>query len=181
MKMLKNQMKGQAAMDFMASYGIALIIIIVAVAVIYIIGNSNNNIFQPSCVTYSGFSCGAFFINNTGVLNMSIAQNTGGDILIRGAACSTAPSTNGDSPAYGNIGVYNSFYYYPNNEFTNGINVNTGSSTSIELYCYNSQGVATRGAQGTQFSGYVWLNYTIIGTQQNETSLVASLTVIYTK
>jgi hypothetical protein len=174
-------MKGQAAMDFMASYGLALIIIIVAVATIYIVGNSNNNVFQPSCVPYSGFSCGAFFINSSGVLNLNIAQNTGADILIKGVACSTTPSSTGDYPEYGNTGVYNSIYYYPNAEITNGININTGSSTTLQLYCYNAAGVATEELQGSQFSGYVWINYTILGTKQNETSLVASLTVIYTK
>ncbi len=174
-------MKGQAAMDFMASYGLALIIIIVAVALIYIIGNSNNNVFQPSCVSYSGFSCGAFFINNSGILNINIAQNTGADLLIKGIACSTTPSSAGDFPEYGNTGVYNSIYYYPNADLANGINVNTGSSVTLELYCYNAQGVATQALQGTQFSGYVWINYSVIGTDQNETSLMASLTAIYTK
>ncbi|MGC8479522.1 MAG: hypothetical protein ACP5M9_02540 [Candidatus Micrarchaeia archaeon] len=168
-------------MDFMASYGLALIIIIFAVATIYLIGNSNNNVFQNSCTGYSGFSCSTLFLNDSGILNITISQDTGADILVKGIACSTAQSSVGVGPAYGNYGVYNSFYYYPNSEMANGININTGNSASFDLYCYNSVGVSTEQVQGNDFSGYVWINYTVINTDINETELMAAFTTTYTK
>ena len=167
-------------MDFMASYGIALIIIIAAVSVIYIVSSSNSDIFQQSCTAYSGFSCGSFFLTQNGVLNITLAQATGGNVLVNGIACSSTQASGGDVPAYGNYDVFNSFYYYPNNEFANGVYINTGSSASFDLYCYDSSGVAISSTNAGAFVGYIWLNYTILGTNVKTTQLVASFTAQYT-
>ena len=167
-------------MDFMASYGIALIVIIVAVAVLYIISNSNSNIFQQTCTAYSGFSCSSFFLSNNGILNITLSQAIGGEIQVNAASCSSAISSTGSNPEYGNYNVFNSIYYYPTSEFSNSIDVYTGSSSSFLLYCYGPSGVATSQQQGSQFIGYIWLNYTILNTNVKTTQLVAAITVQYT-
>ncbi len=167
-------------MDFMASYGIALIVIIVAVAVIYIISNSSNDLFQQSCTGYSGFSCSSMFLDSNGVLTLTISQATGGQILINGAACASTASTNGDMPEYGNTGVFNSLYYYPNSEFANGVFINTGSSAKLTLYCYGSSGVAVSQTTSAQYVGYIWLNYTIVNTNIKTTQLIAAINAQYT-
>ena len=157
----------QAAVDFLMSYGIALIIIIIAIAVMYKVGVLNPRAAPVICVPSAGFSCGLFAINKSGALTIFLAQATGGPIVVHGIACSSAINGSSNNPAFGNIYVTaNPTYYpynaYPNNALVVGIAVYSGSGYTFTANCYNNAGIAS-GALGNVFTGYVWLNYTIPG------------------
>ncbi len=152
--------KLQAAIDFLVSYGIAILIIIIAVDVIYNTGILNTLLLPNSCSANPGFSCSNMSINSNGVLYMRIAQATGAALTIQGAGCSTLPSSSNDLPAYGNLYVTNQIAYYPIGTDPYGLVVYSGTSTSIQMYCYSQQGIA-KNSYGTAFYGYVWLNYTL--------------------
>ncbi|MGC8710278.1 MAG: hypothetical protein ACP5RF_01545 [Candidatus Micrarchaeia archaeon] len=176
-------MKAQASVDFLMSYGIAIIIIVIAVAVIYKVGVLNPTAAPVSCTPEPGFSCSLFSINTTGAMSIYLAQATGGPITVKGIACSASQNATGSLPAYGNIYVTsNPAYYpynaYPNNALSNGIVVYSGSGNMFETNCYEAGGVAT-GALGDAFYGFIWLNYTIPG-YGNTVQKVASFTVKYT-
>ena len=175
-----ERIKSQAAVDFMTSYGVALIIIIIAMAVIYKVGFLNSSLTPVSCTGFSGFSCGAFAINSSGVLSIYLYQATGGKIIINAISCSSAINASGDKPAYGNFYVTdNSIFYPPGNAIpSNGIPLYSGSGTSLVVNCYDSAGIAT-GSLGSAFFGYVWLNYTVPG-YATVTREVATFTSKYT-
>lgn len=172
--------RGQAAADLLASYGIALILMAIVVAIIYQLTISNTYLFSTACTPAPGFSCSYYRLNTSGVLNLTFAQATGGDIVIKGASCSSAIAPVNALPAYGNSYVTNVITYYPlNNAPGAGITIGSGTGTSIKMYCYGSRGKAASTQYGTAFTGYVWFNYSVPGTSVNITQIVATLRTEY--
>ncbi len=172
-------LKAQAAIDFMMSYGIALIIILIAIAVIYKVTVLSPALAVSTCSAVPGFACEAYALNSSGILTLELAQATGGSLTIHGAACSSQPNATGNRPAYGNVWVTNTVgYYFGSNSPGTGIPVYSGAANTMVLYCYGGSGVAS-GPLGSGFSGFVWLNYTIPN-YGNVTQQVASLNVRYT-
>ena len=172
-------LKAQAAVDFMVSYGMALIIIFIAVAVIYKVTFLSPALATATCTPSAGFACEAFILNRSGILTLQLSQATGGTITINGVACSSQVNNTGNKPAYGNIKVSNiATYYFGTNSPGSGTNLYSGSSNVMILYCYNGAGRAT-GSLGNGYTGFIWLNYTIPG-YGNLTQEVAQLNVKYT-
>jgi hypothetical protein len=172
--------RAQAAVDFMLSYGIALIIIFIAVSIIYKVTVITPIFASSACTASPGFACEYYAMNAVnGILTLQLSQATGGSIVINGAACATLPNSIGNAPAYGNVRVANTpVYYIPNNAPGTGINVYSDGATTLNMYCYSNTGIAT-GPLGTGFTGYVWLNYTI-PSFGSVTQQVASLSIRYT-
>ncbi|MGC8651819.1 MAG: hypothetical protein ACP5UH_01030 [Candidatus Micrarchaeia archaeon] len=157
--------KAQAALDFLIAYGVAILIIAVALYVMYRIGVFNPTIVPSYCNPAPSFMCNLAAINTSGVLTISFAQVTGGEINITGAACSTGVNSTGNGPMYGNIGVKNyskAPQFYPSTELNGGLDVYSSNSIAMNLYCYSSYGIA-KASLGSAFTGYVWINYTYAG------------------
>lgn len=153
--------RAQAAIDFMMSYGLALIIIFIAVAVIYKVSVLSPALAVSSCTASPGFACEAYALNTNGVLTLQLSQATGGTVTVNGAACASTPNSIGNNPAYGNVGVTpTAAFYFGTNSPGTGINLYSGSSNTLNLYCYGQAGIAT-GTLGNGFTGFVWLNYTV--------------------
>ncbi|MCL4373442.1 MAG: hypothetical protein M1360_00180 [Candidatus Marsarchaeota archaeon] len=174
--------KAQAALDFLIAYGIAILIIAVALYVIYRIGVFNPTIVPSYCNPAPSFMCNLASINTSGVLTFSFAQATGGEMDITGAACSTVANITGNGPMYGNIGVKGyGAAQYPSNELQGGLDVYSSNSVVVRLYCYGSGGIA-KASLGSAFTGYVWLNYTYTGLPQNMHNIeeVATISTKYT-
>jgi hypothetical protein len=174
-----HRLRAQAAIDFLTTYGIALLIIFIASAVIYNISVVRPALATSTCTAAPGFACESYALNTNGVLSLTLSQATGGAITILGAACSSLPSASGNKPAYGNFNVINSIVYYTTNNAPGlGINVYSGESNTMYMYCYGPNGVAT-GNLGTGYDGFVWLNYTI-PTYGNVVQQVAIISLRYT-
>jgi len=176
---MPHQIRAQAAIDFLTTYGIALMIIFIASAVIYNVTIVRPALATSTCTASPGFSCESYAINVNGVLALTLSQATGGAVTILGAACSSLPSSTERKPAYGNLNVINSIAYYTSGTSPGlGINLYSGSSNTMSLYCYNGGGVAT-GNLGNGYDGFVWLNYTI-PTYGNVVQQVAIISLKYT-
>ncbi len=155
--------RGQEALDFLLSYGVAILIIAIAIYVVTQLGAFNPNIVPVSCTPSPGFACIAYAVNTSGTLIITISQATGGTMSIVGAACSSSVNATGNKPAYGNIGVLpwsSAPSYYPLGVASNVITSYSGGAILIEAKCYDGAGVAS-GNLGNVFTGYIWLNYTI--------------------
>lgn len=171
--------KAQAAVDFMMSYGISLIIVFIAISVVYKVTFLSPALTTSTCTANAGFGCESFILNRSGILTLQISQATGSTLMIQGVACSSQENNTGNKPEYGNIYVTNALkYYYGTNSPGTGVNVYSGSSGTFILYCYAGIGRAY-GSLGNGYTGFIWMNYTIPGfgslTQQ-----VAQLNVKYT-
>jgi hypothetical protein len=158
--------KLQASMDFLISYGVAILLILVALYVLYRIGIFNATIVPVYCTPAPPFICNIAQINTSGVLTISMAQAADGTINITGIACSSEVNNTVNGPKYGNIYVKSykaAPQYYPNNALQNGLLVYPSTSFVLSTYCYNSgSGIATA-PLGRSFNGYVWLNFTYSG------------------
>lgn len=181
--LLKKARKSQAAIDLISSYGVAIIIMTIAIAVLYKTSVLSPSLAGSSCTGVQGFSCDAFAINAvTGVLTVSLSQATGGPIYVNGAACSSLGSGTGSGPQFGNLGVTGNSLYYPNGNWLNGGAVNTiysGSNATMMVKCFSSaSGSAAAGSVGNSFLGYLWLNYTV-PSYGNTIQQVASMSLIY--
>ncbi|MEM3638433.1 MAG: hypothetical protein QXW90_00275, partial [Candidatus Micrarchaeaceae archaeon] len=63
---MMGKIRLQAAVDFMMSYGIAILIITIAIGIIYKVGVLNPSLTPVSCTPAPGFSCGLFSMNRSG-------------------------------------------------------------------------------------------------------------------
>ncbi len=160
--------KAQVAVDFMLSYGIAILIITLSLYVVFRIGIFNTQLVPIGCTSSSSaFICDTVSLSTSSNLTMVLSQNTNGQINITGVACSLTANVSGNTPAYGNVHImpYNSITtsaYYPSNALINGLAISSGSSGVMSVYCYGPSGRAT-GNLGNKLSGIVWINYTYAG------------------
>ena len=170
--------KAQAAVDFMVSYGIVLLVLGIAVILLYSLAINNSYSETPYCTPSPGFACGAYSINSiSGVLLIQLAQASGAEVTVGGVACAANVNASGNKPAEGNIYVTQASSYYPSGGFVTNT-MYSGRSVTYQMYCYNNGGVA-KGNLGNGFTGYVWMNYTIPGYGQ-QTQLVATINAKYT-
>ncbi len=158
----KRDGKSQIAVDFMVSYGIAILIVAVAVYVVLRVGIFGGNLTPYTCNPSPSFACVDAVLSHNGLLNLVISQATGAQMDITGAACATSPSTTNDLPAYGNIGVQSNSVaptYYVNSQMNPGLVIYSDTSALITINCYGTYGIASSNL-GSTMIGYVWINYT---------------------
>ena len=163
--MLNKEHKQQAATDFMVSYGIAILIVSIAVYVILRLGVFSNNLAQPTCASQPSFACGDAVLNSNGLLTFVVTQAIGGTINVTGVSCSSSINVTGNLPQYGNTKVQSNTIapqYYPNSALRYGALIYSGSSAQITVWCYSSGGISSSNL-GTPYTGYIWFNYTYTG------------------
>ncbi len=89
---------GQSAMEFLMTYGWAVMIMLVVVAVLFMLGVFNPQTASPNaCMLEAGMSCFGYALRDGGVLSLDLGQATGDDIVITRIACSakeTGPFSN---------------------------------------------------------------------------------------
>lgn len=155
--------KAQAALDMLITYGVAILIISVALYVVLELGIFNNRLAPIYCDAAPPFSCSAYAIAANGNLSILVSQSTTAEIDLTGIACSTQANTTSLGPKYGNANVlsYSSApKYYPTNQLLNGLVIYPNQNVKLTVNCYSGSGLAQSG-YGHTFTGYVWFNYTI--------------------
>ena len=172
--------RGQAALDFLISYGVAILAIGIAIIALYKIGLNNSYTAMPYCNPTAEFSCGSFSINSvSGILSLSLAQDTGAQIEINGIACAADANSIGDTPGEGNIYVTANSLYYLGMVFSKN-SMYSGMQMQFEVPCYGPGGVVATGQLGSSFTGYIWLNYTSPGYRVPQIQQIASINAKYT-
>jgi hypothetical protein len=169
-----KKMRLQSAMEYLMTYGWAILIIAVVLAVLFALGIFGNPI--TGCVASPGYLCQNWLMNSTsvnGLLSFTAGQNTGSTEYNIGFACASTttvsglPFANGANP-----------WRFPQEggswAGTNGIAVTistttpanpltlvTGQSVYVgNVLCFQSSGTPTSNTLGTSFSGTLYINYT---------------------
>ncbi|MCL5101959.1 MAG: hypothetical protein M1544_01200 [Candidatus Marsarchaeota archaeon] len=140
--------KAQSAMEYLITYGWAILIIAIALGVLFELGLFNPSSFvSTSCIFPADFSCIYSNLASNGTLTINMEQSTSSPINITAIGCnSNASLTNMVS-------------------FPNGIVVQIGSNVTISgntteaLSCWSNSTIFT-GKPGSIFHGYVLINYT---------------------
>ena len=142
-------MKLQSAVEYLTTYGWALLVIAVIFTAVFALGIfSTQNTTPQQCVAPGGFACTSFAMNTMGVLHLDLFQNTNTPINITGYGCY-------QSTAYVNIQI-------PNNPPSNAFYMPVGSQRNFTIPCYTSTNTLFSGTDGTIYSGQVIINYTTV-------------------
>lgn len=149
--------KAQASMEYLITYGWAVLIMLVVVGALYYLG-----IFSPRTITTctfqnAGFACNAYKLtwNTSGAsgIILDLAQTTGHDILVVGFNCTVSQTwnetdftgttaTNTTIPSNGHMPLY-------------------GNMTNMKpLPCYKTDGtVIGSGDVGMYYKGRLYIHY----------------------
>jgi hypothetical protein len=178
--MVKIKMfKAQSAMEYLMTYGWAILIIAVVLGTLLSLGVFGSSSFiGTSCIAASGYLCRSPILDTNGNLSISFGQAAGRSIYNVGMACagSATPlglpnpsSTSGNqamvymlangfpSSIPSNVQVYAS-----NVIIGNTLVLSSGQTVSVSsLNCYGASGLDIGNVpRGTAFSGGIWVNYT---------------------
>ena len=143
-------------MEYLMTYGWAILVIIVVIAVLFYIGVLNpRNITPTSCTFPPGFSCATYKLNQSnGHMLLKLGHAVGRRIVITNISCTQYSA---GTPSAGN-------YSLSANQ-----SVNNGESTSnLDITCYPATGgSAVSGSAGDIVKFKMWINYTETDTIPN--------------
>ncbi len=97
--MKKQNVKGQAALEYLVTYGWAILAIVIIAGVLWYSGVFNPSRFagEKQCSGFDAFICQDYRLNTTGSLTLVLNNKVGGSITVSTAGCaptSVAPNTN---------------------------------------------------------------------------------------
>ena len=144
--MFDSMLKIQSAMEYLTTYGWALLIMAVVLAAMFALGVFNPGQFAgQECLLPAGFSCLSYFVANNGMLTLNLQQSTPTALNVTGYNCSTNSTTVKIIPQIPVNQVY----------------MSVGSNYTFTMRCYNSAGgYANALISGTLFTGSIGINYT---------------------
>ena len=135
--------KAQSAMEYLMTYGWAILIIGVALAAMFQLGLFNPSEYVTNiCILPSGLTCSSFFLYPNGILSVSIGNGLQGPINITAMGC------------FQNKTVTN--MQIPYNPPSNQIYIPIGGSHTFNINCMGASGLAL----GHLYTGYLVINYT---------------------
>jgi len=90
--LLRRKARAQSAMEFLMTYGWAILIMLVVIAVLFYLGIFNPRNVAPNSLTLpAGFSAHDYAINQNGGLVLDLGNGQGHPVTITGIACSDQP------------------------------------------------------------------------------------------
>ncbi|MDE1846230.1 MAG: hypothetical protein KGH53_03050 [Candidatus Micrarchaeota archaeon] len=131
-----HKLSGQSAMEYLMTYGWAILIIAVVLGAIYQLGifKGTGGALQPSCLASTGYFCSTPILNTTGFLGVTFGQ-IGQTMTITNLACTKNLTT----PAVTqNV----------------ALTIPSGARAALQFSCPTSAN-----SIGTIFSGYLWITY----------------------
>ncbi len=146
--------KSQSAMEYLMTYGWAILIIAVVLAALYQLGFFNGTDFvTTSCIAESGFNCQQPVMNTTGYISFNLGQISNGTMTITGVGCTN------------NTAQPSSFTTPTTQSFV------SGQTQQVITQC---PGIGNSGRIGTPFRGYIWIKYNFAG----QTALLTQVALI---
>ena len=187
--MRHNTLKLQSAMEYLMTYGWAILIIAVVLGALFALGVFTGGAqISSSCQARAGYICQNPTLGTNGNLTFTFAQSSGANIYNIGVGC-TATATSGGYPNPTIAMVFLSPTGAATTVQANVINepsamptlVNNQAITVTGLKCFNAAGnPLTSVAVGTAFSGSIWINFTI-SSGSGQTMLTYKVGTLITK
>ncbi len=181
---------GQSAMEYLMTYGWAILIIAIVLGVLYYLGVFSPAVIGPACTGSAPYVCeNPLTLSTSGTVTFTMGQASGSTQYNIGLSCA-ATSTSSGLPysSVGNVFWYpasNGFISSTANQISPSLSLSSGEEQSMSgLPCYDSKGVPIGSIPiGTGFTGYIWYNYTtgsgtaVVGTNPWITSRIASISI----
>lgn len=143
--------KGQAAMEYLMTYGWAILVIVIVLAALLYLGVFNIAGRTPEiCTLPIGLQCPSFKLNTAGTLNVSITNGNPKTIIVDLAACTNDPALNASNFVPGTSST----------TYTDVADTSISSADSrwVNFPCYNPGAVAT-GNVGDTYKGKLYIRY----------------------
>ena len=164
----KTYKKAQSAMEYLMTYGWAILIIAIVLAALFSLGVfSSSSFLGTTCVASSGYLCQSPLLH-TGTLTLTFGQSTGTNwgqsyiaFIQSGAG---APSTS--LPACGEVSLGTSFASGQQAQVTIANTVTNAATPTCTTFS---------STVGTSYSGALWVSYVV--NSQTLISQVATLTL----
>ncbi len=159
----------QSAMEYLMTYGWAILILAVVVGVLFQLGVFNSSTFAgTSCIGSSGFLCQNPTLVTSGMLTFTFGQNIGSPMYNVQLACAASMASGGTPNP---ITAFNSISStgVPLIPAPTGNTLVNGQTMIItSLPCYDSTGAQiTNPSMGSSYSGYIWVNYTKLASAES--------------
>ncbi len=142
---------GQAAMEYLMTYGWALLVIVIVIAILVSL-----NLFsapQGCSFEHAGFTCGSPVIDTNGLLFLPLTNANANNIKLVGVVCTADKSSAAPAvPTSGQSGNFGDKIIYKQSTF------DLSSISGSQPTCTKG-GSAFSGPAGTEFSGKVWVFY----------------------
>jgi hypothetical protein len=151
-------LKAQSAMEYLMTYGWAILIISVVLGALFGLGVFSSGTFiSTSCVPSSGYQCSSPTLLNTGYLTFTYGQSTGiTEFNSYVTVASQGASLNGAGfPSFSSGLSVNT----PAWAVVNGVTYSSGSSNTLTILLTNAMVPGGWSTLGDAFSGSVWVNY----------------------
>lgn len=143
---MRNKL-AQSAIEYLTTYGWALLIIAVVFAVLFEMGVFNANTYvTTSCIFPAGINCMSavlYAVNST--ISVNIGQSLSYPINITAIGCNNKGTTTDMIP--------------PNNPPSNQITLEINANATFSAYCYQNGSIISINPGGV-YKGYVIVNYT---------------------
>ena len=164
--------KGQTAMEYLMTYGWAILIIMIVVAVLFYLGVFNLGSTISQCTFPPGFTCVSNKLQaGTSKLYLVLGQGTGHPIQVNGVNCTQQTDTNQMSS-----GLYVSYSNYNIGSGASSINISSGASAVVadamnisgsdypavadNIICSQANGLPGDTTIGASYNGIIYINYT---------------------
>jgi hypothetical protein len=170
-----KQHKAQSAMEYLMTYGWAMLIIGIVIAALFKMGVFSTSFAANGCVAVSGYLCTANSLTQQDNISFTVGQLALSKTMYNvAAACAASLSSAGlPNPSPTSGGPYAAMVYLSStgaatNIAANGV-VNAISPLSLApgqktivtgLTCYGPSGTLITPVVGSAFNGYIWLDYT---------------------
>ena len=148
----------QSAVEYLTTYGWAIILVAVILAALYQLGFfSGTNFITTSCIAESGFNCQQPVMNITGYVEFNLGQISNGTITVTGVACTNTTA----NPTFTGV-------------FANGSSTGLLQPEQTSSMVVQCPGIGSSGKIGSSFRGYIWIQYTSNG----QSGLIAQIAVL---
>ena len=140
------QVRSQSAIEYLTTYGWALILLAVALVALFELGVFNTgNFINTSCIFQADLQCQTALLYSNGTAIVNLEQNTQSAIVVTALGC------NDNGIIEGLAAPYNP----PSNEVT----LQIGSNYTFYVPCYEN-GTLVSLTPGQVYRGYILVNYT---------------------
>ncbi|MFP3278913.1 MAG: hypothetical protein RXP92_01200 [Candidatus Micrarchaeota archaeon] len=143
-----KRFKAQSAMEYLMTYGWAILIIAVVLGALFSLGVfSGSSLLGTSCIATPGFLCQNPLLSTSGTLTATIGQENGytayNAFFYVSSQTASVNSAGFPTPAY---------------QCTSPAGAPLSSGQTVTISCPIANALSSL-AIGTSFSGYIWLNY----------------------
>ena len=171
----RNNFRAQSAMEYLMTYGWAILIISIVLGALFSLGVfSSSSFIGTTCVPSAGYFCSSPILHS-GTFNAVVGQSTGTTWI----SANIFFVTGGGSPSSVPASLTGCVYYSGASSITSGQTLTVSFTAPVVLSggLFTSCGSTYSSTVGTSYSGAIWVEYTTSGVSGFQFSQIATATL----